>query len=96
MSSNASQKSAPRETKGFIMLRGAMVMISFRDSLFDAANRAGMTPNEFCLLAAAEKLAASGRQFSGVFNSGDLPICGSMMEAADNPTDQRGETSQCQ
>ncbi|MGO6898750.1 hypothetical protein ACCT15_35620 [Rhizobium ruizarguesonis] len=83
------------ETKGFIMLRGAMVMISFRESLFDAANRAGMTPNEFCLQAAAEKLAASGRQFSGVFNPGDLPICGSM-EAADNPTDQRGKTSQCQ
>lgn len=76
MSSNASLNSASRETKGFIMLRGAMVMTSFRESLFDAANRAGMTPNEFCLQAAAEKLRASGRQFAGVFAPGDTDIHG--------------------
>ncbi|NNH67997.1 hypothetical protein [Rhizobium laguerreae] len=74
MSSNASQNSASRETKGFVMLRGAMVMISFRDSLFDAANRAGVTPNEYCLQAAAEKLWASGRQFAGVFAPGDTDL----------------------
>jgi len=93
MSSTPSRNSAVRETKGFIMLRGAMVMTSFRESLFDAANRAGITPNEFCLQAAAEKLKASGRQFSGVFNSGDLPICGPVMDAADNPTIQQGVAS---
>ncbi|WP_246706034.1 hypothetical protein [Rhizobium leguminosarum] len=71
MSSKESRNSTSRETKAFIMLRGAMVMISFRESLFDAANRAGMTPNEFCLQAAAEKLRASGRQFAGVFAPGD-------------------------
>ncbi|MDC9808414.1 hypothetical protein [Rhizobium binxianense] len=74
MSSNASRNSASRETKGFIMLRGAMVMTDFRESLFDAANRAGMTPNEFCLQAAAEKLRASGRQFAGVFAPGDTEM----------------------
>jgi hypothetical protein len=71
MSSNTSRNSASRETKGFLMLRGAMVMADFRESLFDAANRAGMTPNEFCLQAAAEKLRASGRRFAGVFAPGD-------------------------
>ncbi|WP_143541346.1 hypothetical protein [Rhizobium anhuiense] len=71
MISNASRNSASRETKGFIMLRGAMVMISFRDSLFDAANRAGISPNEYCLQAAGEKLKASGHQFTGVFAPGD-------------------------
>ncbi|TBH34700.1 hypothetical protein ELG66_01580 [Rhizobium leguminosarum] len=74
MSSNASRNSASRDTKGFIMLRGAMVMISFRECLFDAANRAGMTPNEFCLQAAAEKLRASGRKFPGVFAPGDADL----------------------
>ncbi|RFB87207.1 hypothetical protein B5K08_22430 [Rhizobium leguminosarum bv. trifolii] len=71
MSSNASPTFATQETKGFIMLRGAMVMISFRESLFDASNRAGVTPNEFCLQAAAEKLKASGHHFSGLFTPGD-------------------------
>lgn len=72
MSSSVSPTFAKRETKGFIMLRGAMVMVSFRESLFDAANRAGITPNEFCLQAAAEKLKASGRQITGVFAPGDI------------------------
>ncbi|MBB2678679.1 UNVERIFIED_ORG: uncharacterized protein (DUF1778 family) [Rhizobium esperanzae] len=61
-----------RETKDFLMLQGAKVTSSFRSALFDAANRAGMTPNEFVLQAAAEKLAASGRHFSGLFTPGDL------------------------
>jgi hypothetical protein len=54
------------------MLRGATVLEGFRENLFDAANRAGMTPNEFCLQAAAEKLAATGRRFSGLFDPGDV------------------------
>ncbi|KAA0698948.1 hypothetical protein DTW90_12130 [Neorhizobium sp. P12A] len=61
-----------RERSVPVALRGARVMETFRESLFDAANRAGMTPNEFCLLAAAEKLHRSGRHFSGVFHTGDI------------------------
>ncbi|KQV39180.1 MULTISPECIES: hypothetical protein [unclassified Rhizobium] len=55
-----------------VLLRGATVTEGFRENLFDAANRAGVTPNEFCLLAAAEKLKASGRRFSGLFRPGDV------------------------
>lgn len=61
-----------REPRVPVMLRGANVMESFRESLFDAANRAGMTPNEFVIEAAAEKLMRSGRRFSGVFRKGDI------------------------
>ncbi|NSZ73035.1 hypothetical protein [Agrobacterium tumefaciens] len=61
-----------REITVNIALRGARVTSSFRDNLFDAANRSGMTPNEFVLQAAAEKLKATGRNFSGLFAPGDL------------------------
>lgn len=61
-----------RELRVPVMLRGASVMESFRESLFDAANRAGITPNEFVIEAAAEKLMRSGCRFSGVFRKGDL------------------------
>jgi hypothetical protein len=62
-----------RSATAQLFLKGARVTSDFRDELFDAANRAGMTPNEFCITAAAEKLAAGGRQFRGVFRKGDLP-----------------------
>ncbi|MGR9539366.1 hypothetical protein [Rhizobium leguminosarum] len=55
-----------------ILLRGGQVTSTFRDALFDAAKREGMSANEFVLQAAAEKLTASGRRFSGIFNPGDL------------------------
>jgi hypothetical protein len=61
-----------REPKSFVLLSGAKVTASFRENLFDAANRAGITPNEFVIEAAAEKLMRAGRQFSGVFRKGDL------------------------
>ncbi|TNM66475.1 hypothetical protein [Aliirhizobium smilacinae] len=64
--------STPRERSVAVMLRGARVTESFRDNLFDAANRAGITPNEFVLQAAAEKLHRAGREFSGIFRKGDL------------------------
>lgn len=70
--SNTATTTAQRERRAPVMLRGATVMESFRDTLFDASNRAGMTPNEFCLQAAAEKLKHSGRQFSGLFSPGDI------------------------
>ncbi|OQP87575.1 hypothetical protein BTR14_03120 [Rhizobium rhizosphaerae] len=69
--SQVSEKEA-REPRVPVMLRGANVMASFRENLFDACNRAGITPNEFALQATAEKLKAQGRQFSGIFRKGDL------------------------
>jgi len=72
MSKIRNRASVRHEGRSPVMLRGANVMTSYRDALFDAANRAGMTPNEFVLQAAAEKLKATGRTFSGVFHPGDL------------------------
>lgn len=65
--------SAQRETRAEVYLRPATVTSSFRESLFDACQREGVTPNEFLLVAAAEKLKAKGRQFSGIFKANDLP-----------------------
>lgn len=55
-----------------LMLNGGRVTATFREALFDATAREGLTVNEFCLKAAAEKLRASGRQFSGIFAPGDI------------------------
>lgn len=55
-----------------VMLNGGRVTAGFRTALFDAANRAGVSVNEFVLTATAEKLCASGRRFSGVFEPGDI------------------------
>lgn len=59
-----------------LFLRGASVTRDFREALFDAANRAGVTPNEFVIVAAAEKLTASGRTFPGVFQARDFEMVG--------------------
>jgi hypothetical protein len=59
-----------------ILLRGGRVTATFRQALFDATARAGMSVNEFVLQAAAEKLKASGQQFTGVFSPGDLSASG--------------------
>ena len=55
-----------------VMLNGGRVTCGFRAALFAAANRAGVSVNEFVITAAAEKLRASGSQFSGVFEPGDI------------------------
>lgn len=55
-----------------LFLRGARVTGAFRSALFDAANRAGMSVNEFALVATAEKLKRAGADFPGVFRAGDL------------------------
>ncbi|APO67250.1 hypothetical protein IE4872_CH01608 [Rhizobium gallicum] len=55
-----------------LLLNGGRVTSGFRAALFAAASRAGISVNEFVLQAAAEKLRASGSQFSGVFEPGDL------------------------
>ncbi|MBO9168348.1 hypothetical protein [Rhizobium sp. L245/93] len=62
----------PKEPVVAVMLSGGRVTNGFREALFDAANRVGMTPNQFVLQAAAEKLKVSGRSFSGVFHPGDF------------------------
>ena len=56
-----------------LFLNGARVTSGFRSALFDAANRAGIPPNEFVITAAAEKLARTGASFPGVFRAGDVP-----------------------
>ncbi|XOK11616.1 hypothetical protein ACI6PO_00510 [Agrobacterium tumefaciens] len=55
-----------------LMLRDNRVTAGFRSALFDATRREGLSVNEFVLRAAAEKLRASGRDFPGVFSSGDF------------------------
>lgn len=60
-----------RSATAQLFLKGARVTCGFRASLFDAANRAGITPNEFVITAAAEKLARSGASFPGIFHAGD-------------------------
>ncbi|RIY03497.1 hypothetical protein D3218_01695 [Aureimonas flava] len=59
-----------------LFLSGAKVEEGFRSALFDAANRAGITPNEFAIVAAAEKLARCGRTFPGIFRKGDFEMVG--------------------
>lgn len=72
MSEDAPRQPPKRERRVPVALRGATVMEGFRENLFDAANRSGISPNEFVLQAAAEKLKATGRNFSGLFTPGDL------------------------
>jgi len=55
-----------------LMLNGGRVTATFRAALFDVTAREGISVNEFCLRAAAEKLRASGQRFSGVFSPGDV------------------------
>ncbi|PWI54810.1 hypothetical protein B5K03_08810 [Rhizobium phaseoli] len=56
-----------------ILLNGGRVTSGFRAALFAASSRAGISVNEYVIQAAGEKLLASGSQFSGVFEPGDLP-----------------------
>ncbi|GGD93441.1 hypothetical protein GCM10011390_10270 [Aureimonas endophytica] len=67
-----------------LFLRGARVNRDFHAALLDAANRAGVTPNEFCITAAAEKLIAGGRRFSGVFQANDFDTRDVVAPAARN------------
>lgn len=55
-----------------LSLAGGRVTKGFRDALFDGAARAGISVNEFVLLAAGEKLTAQGRDFPGVFTAEKL------------------------
>lgn len=55
-----------------LMLRGARVTSAFREAVFDASNRCGMSVNEFVLTAAAKQLVEDGQELSGIFRPGDL------------------------
>jgi hypothetical protein len=55
-----------------LMLNGGRVTRAFRDALFAAVGREGVTVNEFVLRAAGEKLAGAGNRLPGVFRAGDL------------------------
>lgn len=57
-----------------LSLTGGRVTKGFRDALFDGAARAGISVNEFVLLAAGEKLTAEGRNFPGVFTAEKLTL----------------------
>lgn len=70
--SRAAEQMPKAEPIVSLMLNGGRVTATFRQALFDATAREGLSVNEFCLKAAAEKLKASGRDFSGVFHPGDL------------------------
>ncbi|MGR9312153.1 hypothetical protein ACU8MX_22380 [Rhizobium leguminosarum] len=72
MSIIAAEQHRAREQIVNIMLKGGRVTATFRAALFDATAREGLSVNEFCLKAAAEKLLSSGRHFSGVFYPGDF------------------------
>jgi hypothetical protein len=54
-----------------LMLNGGRVTATFREALFEATAREGLSVNEFVIRAAAEKLRSSGQTFTGVFWSGD-------------------------
>ncbi len=69
---NATATHSRREPVVALMLSGGRVCLGFRKALFDAANRSGMSVNEYVLQAAAEKLQAAGREFPGIFEPGDL------------------------
>lgn len=56
-----------------VMLTSERVTSAFREALFVAADLAHLTPSEFALMAAAEKLLAAGAEFPGVFAVGDFP-----------------------
>ena len=64
-----------------LFLNGANVDRQFREEFFDAANRVGMAPGEFAIIAAAEKLARMGRSFPGVFRKGDFSPAATRSEA---------------
>ena len=57
-----------------LSLNGGRVTRAFREALFDAAGREGITVNELVLQRAAERLRDRGAKFSGVFTAGDINL----------------------
>lgn len=52
-----------------LLLTSPRVTSAFRDALLTAALASDMTPGEYALQAAADKLRTAGFDFSGVFNA---------------------------
>jgi len=65
-------KQAPAAQRVNIMIANAKCTAEFRAAVFAAAGRAGQTPADFLMLAAAETMKARGAEFSGVLEPGDL------------------------
>jgi hypothetical protein len=61
-----------RERKVALLLQGGLVTAEFRQALFFAASRAGMSIDAFVLRCAAEMLDRNGYPLPGVFSRGDL------------------------
>lgn len=59
-------------TKVPVFLKTSKVTAGFRAALFEASEKAGLTPSEFALRAAGEKLASKGACLTGIFQNGDL------------------------
>jgi hypothetical protein len=55
-----------------LTLNGGRVTFGFREALFAAAARAGTSVNEFVLRSTGRQLVASGYDFDGVFDPGDM------------------------
>lgn len=55
-----------------VFLTGAKITEGFRKALFEASSRAGSTPSEFALMAAAEKLISAGHSIPGIFRLDDF------------------------
>jgi len=74
-------------SRATVMLVSTTVTSGFRDELFAAAAASGLTPSDFCLIAAAHQLRGRGRRFPGIFKAGDFP---DLIQ----PTEQREHASQ--
>lgn len=71
MAAKARERISQDERPVQVMLTSARVTSGFREALFSAATRSGVTVSEFALRAAGEKLASAGVHFPGIFERGD-------------------------
>ena len=55
-----------------MMLNGGRVLKQFRTEVWSAADRAGVSVNEFCLRAVGKALVEAGADIPGVFTPGDI------------------------
>lgn len=55
-----------------ILLTSRRVTEAFREALLAAASQVDLSPGEYALMAAGEKLAAAGANLPGVFFTGDI------------------------
>jgi hypothetical protein len=65
-----------------VALNGGRVTKAFRDALFAAADRAGVSVNELVLTAAGDRLREQGHEFPSVFGSPDERLPGDRLSIA--------------